>query len=162
LRKSETLALLAATTEQAMSVADKDVARQAARFKRVRDAHQTEIAEDYVELVADLIDATGEARVVDLAQRLGVSSATVNNTIQRLARDGLVTSKPYRSIFLTEEGQILADASRERHNVVRDFLIAVGVSSATADQDAEGVEHHVSEETLKAFRKFLKEQEAAG
>ncbi len=145
-----------------MSVADKDVARQAARFKRVRDAHQTEIAEDYVELVADLIDATGEARVVDLAQRLGVSSATVNNTIQRLARDGLVTSKPYRSIFLTEEGQILADASRERHNVVRDFLIAVGVSSATADQDAEGVEHHVSEETLKAFRKFLKEQEAAG
>ena len=60
------------------------------------------------ELIADLIEETGEARVVDLAQRLGVSNATVNNTIQRLQRDGLVTSKPYRSIFLTEEGEAMA------------------------------------------------------
>ncbi len=129
--------------------------RQAERFKRVRDAHQTEIAEDYVELIGDLIDETGEARVVDLAARLGVSSATVNNTIQRLMRDGLVTTKPYRAIFLTPDGQAMADASRERHRTVRDFLIALGVDAEIADADAEGIEHHVSEETLDVFRRFV-------
>ncbi len=129
--------------------------RQAEGFRRVRDAHQTEVAEDYVELIADLIEETGEARVVDLAQRLGVSNATVNNTIQRLARDGLVTSKPYRSIFLTDEGQEMATASRERHDLVRDFLVSLGVAPEIADADAEGVEHHVSSATLEAFRKHL-------
>jgi len=128
---------------------------QAERFQRVRAAHQTEVAEDYVELIADLIAETGEARVVDLAGRLGVSNATVNNTIQRLQRDGLVVSKPYRSIFLTDEGQELAEASRERHETVRDFLIALGVAPETAEADSEGIEHHVSEETLSAFRRFL-------
>lgn len=134
---------------------DEGAGRHAARFKRVRDAHQTEVAEDYVELIGDLIEEMGEARVVDLAQRLGVSSATVNSTIHRLQRDGLVTSKPYRSIFLTEEGQELATTSRERHRLVRDFLIALGVDPLVADADAEGIEHHVSDATLETFRAHL-------
>jgi DtxR family manganese transport transcriptional regulator len=132
-----------------------DVARQAERFRRVRDAHQTEMAEDYVELIADLIDKKGEARLVDLAGCLGVSKPTVNGTIQRLQREGLVNSEPYRAIFLTEKGWGLAAASRERHRVVRDLLVALGVDAETADADAEGIEHHVSETTLAAFRKFL-------
>jgi DtxR family manganese transport transcriptional regulator len=137
--------------------ADKEAAAKlrAERFQRVRDAHQMELAEDYVELIAELIERTGEARVVDLASHLGVTNATVNNTIQRLQRAGLVTSKPYRSIFLTEEGQTLAEESRERHDLVRRFLMALGVDPITADADAEGIEHHVSEETLAAFRKFV-------
>jgi DtxR family manganese transport transcriptional regulator len=134
---------------------ERDVARHAERFKRVRDAHQTEMAEDYVELIADLIDKKGEARLVDLAGCLGVSKPTVNGTIQRLQRDGLVSSKPYRSIFLTEKGRGLAAASRERHRVVRELLIALGVDAETADADAEGIEHHVSEVTLAAFRRHL-------
>lgn len=132
--------------------------RQAKRFQRVRNAHQTELAEDYAELIAELIEQTGEARVVDLAGRLGVANATVNNTIQRLQRDGLVTSKPYRSIFLTEKGQHLAATSRERHRVVREFLIALGVDAETAEADTEGIEHHVSAVTLDAFRGYLARQ----
>jgi DtxR family transcriptional regulator, manganese transport regulator len=135
--------------------ADEETARQAERFQRVREAHLTEVAEDYVELIADLIEQTGEARLVDLAGRLGVTKATVNNTVQRLQRDGLLSSKPYRSIFLTEKGQALAAASRERHILVREFLVALGVDADTADADAEGIEHHVSEATLAAFRKYL-------
>jgi DtxR family transcriptional regulator, manganese transport regulator len=142
-----------------MSSAEEDVqetSRQAQRFQRVRDAHQTEVAEDYVELIAELIEQVGEARVVDLAGRLGVTNATVNNTIQRLQRDGLVTSKPYRSIFLTAKGQEVATAARARHSLVREFLIALGVDTETADADAEGIEHHVSEVTLEAFRAYLR------
>lgn len=134
----------------------------AERFKRVREAHQTELAEDYVELIDDLITETGEARVVDLAGRLGVSNATVNNSIQRLQRDGLVTTKPYRAIFLTERGQEMASQSRERHRLVVDMLLALGVDAATAEVDAEGIEHHVSDATLTAMRRFLETGGAKG
>ena len=130
--------------------------QSADKFERIRRAHQSEIAEDYVEMISDLIVETGEARAVDLATRFGVTSPTVNATIQRLQREGLVESKPYRSIFLTQAGRKLAEASREKHQVVRDFLMAIGVNEDVAEQDAEGVEHHVSEQTLTKFREFLR------
>lgn len=98
----------------------------------------------------------GEARAVDLATRLGVSQVTVTKTIQRLVRDGLVTSQPYRAVFLTEEGRRLADESRRRHEIVVGFLLALGVGEQTAETDAEGIEHHVSEETLAAMERFLR------
>ena len=142
-----------ADTQKLPSV--KDHARS---FSRVRDAHVNEIAEDYVELIADLIDTSGEARATELAERLGVTPATVNNTIKRLDRDGYVTSRPYRSIFLTDEGRALAEKCRTRHRVVRDFLIALGVDAKTAEMDAEGIEHHVSEATLSCFAAFLQKR----
>ena len=134
----------------------KPVEDQVQDFERVRGAHSSEIAEDYVELIADLLDSSGDARAVDLAQRFGVTPATVNNTIKRLVRDGYVRSQPYRSIFLTETGRALAERCHERHRIVRDFLIALGVDPVTAESDAEGIEHHVSEASLAAFTRFLK------
>jgi DtxR family transcriptional regulator, manganese transport regulator len=133
-----------------------DADRQAANFQRVREAHQTELAEDYVELIADLIDSTGEARATDVARRLGVSHPTVVKAIGRLQRDGLVESLPYRSIFLTEAGRAMATRCKRRHEVVVGFLKALGVNDETAERDAEGVEHHISEETLKAFERFIR------
>jgi DtxR family manganese transport transcriptional regulator len=133
----------------------REAKRQAGGFEKVREAHQTELAEDYVELIADLITAEGEARAVDLAKRLGVTHATVNKAVQRLMREGLVESRPYRAIFLTPEGRALAERARTRHSLVRDFLIALGVDRETAESDAEGIEHHVSPKTLAAFRRFL-------
>ena len=131
------------------------IAQSAAKFERIRKAHQSEVAEDYVEMIAELIDRTGEARAVDLASLFGVTAPTVNATIQRLQKDGLVISRPYRSIFLTPNGQALAKSCKERHRVVRDFLIAIGVDQDVAEQDAEGVEHHVSQATLQRFAEFL-------
>ena len=128
------------------------------RFQRTRDDHSRENAEDYVELIESLISETGEARAVDLAERLGVSHVTVSKTVQRLQREGYVTSQPYRSIFLTDKGRKVAAASRERHELVLRFLLALGVSSDTAEIDAEGIEHHVSEETLEAMRRYVKRQ----
>lgn len=135
-----------------------DPYKQAKWFERVREAHQTETAEDYVELIADLIEAKGEARVTDLSQRLGVSHATVNKVVSRLRKEKLVIGERYRSIFLTEEGKALAQKCKERHELVVKFLLSLGVSEKNAEHDAEGVEHHVSEETLDAFRKFIEKQ----
>jgi DtxR family manganese transport transcriptional regulator len=129
-------------------------ARRAAAFRRMREAHSTEMAEDYVELIADLIAANGEARLADLAEHVGVTSATVAKVVQRLQRLGLVQSRPYRSIFLTEQGQAVADSSRQRHRVVQDFLCALGIDELTAEADAEGIEHHVSTDTLDALARL--------
>ena len=133
----------------------REAKRQARSFERVRQAHQHEVAEDYVELIADLIDVTGEARAVDLAERLGVTNATVNNTLNRLTRENLVTRQRYRSIFLTDAGRLMADKARERHRLARDFLLKLGVDAETAEIDAEGIEHHTSATTLAALRRFL-------
>lgn len=132
---------------------------QAEVFAVVRQAHLMESTEDYVELIDDLIGSQGEARLVEIAERLGISQPSASKTIARLQREGFVTSEPYRSIFLTEKGKALADSSRERHDLVYRFLVSIGVSEATAKIDSEGVEHHVSAETLSAFKAIIKERQ---
>lgn len=128
--------------------------KSANAYRQTRQAHHKELAEDYVELIAELIETAGEARAVDIARRLGVTHVTVVKTVARLARDGLVITRPYRSIFLTDAGRRMAAESRHRHQIVVRFLRALGVSSPTAETDAEGIEHHVSAETLGAFERF--------
>ncbi|MEM1228410.1 MAG: manganese-binding transcriptional regulator MntR [Planctomycetota bacterium] len=123
--------------------------------KRTRDAHASEVAEDYVEAIADTVATAGVCRSIDLVKQFDVTHATVNNTVARLQRDGLVITKPYQPIELTHAGRRLANASRKRHDVVRAFLEAIGVSPRTAAIDSEGIEHHVSKETLRAMQRIL-------
>lgn len=130
--------------------------QQAENLSQTRREHAHEIAEDYVEAIADLVAEMGEARVVDLAKRLGVTHVTVNRTIARLQKAGYVTSQPYRAIFLTQTGRDLAAACKSKHKTVVAFLRSVGVSERVAEMDAEGIEHHVSPETLAAFERLLK------
>jgi len=127
-----------------------------AAHRRTRQEHLQEKAQDYVELIAKLIAESGEARVTDLAQRLGVTHVTVGRTIQRLQRDGFVTTQPYRSVFLTGSGRRLAEESRKRHETVVAFLKSLGVPDSVAELDAEGIEHHVSPETLAVFQRHAK------
>ena len=136
-----------------------DPKTQAQWFSRVRKAHQSETTEDYVQLIADLLNAQQEARLSDLAKRLGVSSPTVSKVLNRLKEEGYIESRPYRSIFLTDKGWELAQQCKARHETVLKFLIALGVSHETAHFDAEGMEHHISEETLNLFQKFTRAQE---
>ena len=127
---------------------------RAAAFRKTREAHLTEVSEDYVELIGDLIAEQGEARLTDIAERLGVTQATASKVITRLRREGLVENQRYRSIFLTESGRAMADRSRARHQVVFDFLIALGLDEAVAHADSEGIEHHVSDVTLVRLREL--------
>ncbi|HFI6383205.1 TPA: manganese-binding transcriptional regulator MntR [Escherichia coli] len=129
-------------------------------FRQVREAHRRELIDDYVELISDLIREVGEARQVDMAARLGVSQPTVAKMLKRLATMGLIEMIPWRGVFLTSEGEKLAQESRERHQIVENFLLVLGVSPEIARRDAEGMEHHVSEETLDAFRLFTQKHGA--
>ena len=131
---------------------------QARRFGKTRSAKSSALFEDYVELIADLLATAGEARPTDIARRLGVSHATAIKTVSRLKRSGLATARPYRGVFLTEKGRALAQRVRARHRVVVDLLRAVGVPSEAAEADAEGIEHYVSDATLQAFSRFLRDR----
>lgn len=132
--------------------------RRAAAFRRARAAHAAEAAEDYVELIADLIAEAGAARLTDVAGHMGVSAATAAKVVQRLAREGLIDTRPYKSLRLTPAGSAMAERARARHEVVRDFLLALGVDRRTAELDSEGMEHHVSDETLGLLRRFTEER----
>jgi DtxR family transcriptional regulator, manganese transport regulator len=129
---------------------------QADRFSKARSARSASMLEDYTELIADLIAANGEARTTDIARRLGVAHPTASKTIARLKREGLATARPYRGIFLTEAGLAMAKSVRQRHRLVVDLLIAIGAPREAAEADAEGIEHYVSDATLRAFETFLR------
>ena len=135
---------------------DEAVDSQARRFGRARVQRSAALLEDYAELIADMLALDGEARPTDIARRLGVSHVTVVKAITRLKREGLATARPYRGVFLTPAGEALACRVRARHRLVVDLLIAVGVPREDAENDAEGIEHHVSPTTLDAFARFLK------
>jgi DtxR family transcriptional regulator, manganese transport regulator len=128
---------------------------QADRFSKARSARSGSMLEDYTELIADLIAANGEARMTDIARRLGVAHPTASKAIARLKREGLAKAQPYRGIFLTEAGAAMAKSVHQRHRLVVDLLVAVGAPREAAEADAEGIEHYVSAATLRAFEAFL-------
>lgn len=129
------------------------------RHERTRADHATELAEDYVEAVAEIIAAKGVCRTKDLAERFRVSHVTASRTVARLQRDGLAITSPHAPIELTQSGQRLALESKRKHEIVFKFLLAIGVGKATAETDTEGIEHHVSNETLCRMEDFLKERQ---
>lgn len=132
---------------------------QSAHFQRVKKDHQHEVVEDYVEEIARMHDKLGEARSSDLTRRFGVSAAAVSKIITRLKREGLVEARPYRGIFLTDAGQKMAQKIIRRHDIVVRTLIALGVPYNLARSDAEGIEHHCSDQTVEAMRRFLEQHE---
>jgi DtxR family manganese transport transcriptional regulator len=131
---------------------------QSESFRQTRAAHRLELMEDYVELIGDLIAAQGHAKQVDIAQRLGVAQPTVAKMLKRLSEEGLVEQQHYKGVVLTAKGRTLAACTRERHHVVVAFLLSLGVSEETARKDAEGIEHHVSDETLEALRQLARQR----
>ena len=135
-------------------------------YAKTRDDHQTETSEDYVEAIyretADQLfdftqgcDTIPGVKTVALSRALGVAQPTVTKILTRLERDGLVCIHPRQHVHLTESGYELARASLARHELVVQFLTRLGVSAQQAELDAEGVEHHLSQESLTAMQKFL-------
>ena len=126
------------------------------QYSNIRNQNKNEILEDYVEAIQEISEIKGDVKNADLSIHFGVSQATINKNLKRLISSKLATSEPYRSIFLTDEGKKLAAISKEKHEIVYQFLIKLGVSKKTAQYDSEGIEHHVSDKTLKKMEQFNK------
>ena len=137
-------------------MAEKKTSKKRSRaFKATRKHHSTEAAEDYTELIADLIDDFGEARTCNIADHLGISHVTALRTIRRLQEEGYVETSPHKPVSLTSKGKRTAAFAKERHELLIEFFIKVGVPARLAEIDVEGAEHHISKETLTYIKKFL-------
>ena len=108
--------------------------------------------EDYLERILELINSKGYARVVDIASRLKISQASVTNMVQRLDTEGLLKYEKYRGLVLTPAGARLARKIANRHRLLTDFLKLLGVDEQIIYHDVEGMEHHISEPTLRAIK----------
>lgn len=128
---------------------------RAEQFKKTRTQHHLESAEDYTELVSDLIAVKGEARTCDIAREMGISHVTALRTIQRLMRDGYLHTAPHKPVELTAKGSELAMFSKARHGVLLKFFRKLGVPENIIAEDVEGIEHHISPTTLKAIQDHL-------
>ena len=107
--------------------------------------------EDYLERILELINTKGYARVVDIAQSLKISQASVTNMIQRMDVDGLLKYERYRGMALTASGEALAKSITRRHRILTDFLRLFGLDEDLIYHDVEGMEHHVSPPTLNVI-----------
>lgn len=116
--------------------------------------------EDYLEKIHELIDAKGYARVADIAESFGIARPSVSNMVRRLDEKGLVKHEKYRGMTLTTEGERLARRIAERHGILSEFLDLIGLDAETAYRDVEGMEHHISTQTLRGIEQIIAELKA--
>ncbi len=107
--------------------------------------------EDYLERILGLINTKGYARVVDIAQALEISQASVTNMVQRMDAEGLLKYEKYRGLVLTTAGETLARNITRRHELLTDFLKLLGLDDEVIYRDVEGMEHHISPSTVRAI-----------
>ena len=107
--------------------------------------------EDYLERILELINTKGYARVVDIAESLKISQASVTNMVQRLDAEGLLKYEKYRGLALTASGEALALNITRRHQILTDFFRLFGLDEEIIYHDVEGMEHHISPPTLKVI-----------
>ena len=123
-------------------------------FITTKNRKSIELFEDYVEAINEILLKKGSVKNVDLCKYFGVSNATVSKNIQRLIKEELVESEKYKNIYLTKNGKILAEKSNIRHEILYKFLTKLGVPNKIAEIDSEGMEHHISKETLNMMKRF--------
>jgi len=125
------------------------------RFKATREHHSSEAAEDYTELIADLIESKGTARTCDIAKELGISHVTAIRTLRRLQEEGYLSTGHHQPVTLTVKGKRTAADAKERHELLVNFFVALGVPRHVAEVDVEGAEHHISPTSLRCIRRFM-------
>lgn len=133
------------------------------RLLAIRDANsvkkldRTDRMEDYLEVIYELVQQKGYATTVDISSYLNVSSPSVTKMMQKLDETGYLNYEKYRGIKLTNEGIRIARNIRNRHGLLAEFFMIIGVDEETANNDAEGIEHHLHPETMKKLEEFINE-----
>ena len=130
------------------------------RLEFIKAAHKTtkkesERREDYLEIISELVELKGYATTLDISRYMNVSPPSVTKMLQKLDEKGYLEYEKYHGINLTEKGNKIAHAIRQKHGILLDFFEILGVGSDTANQDAEGIEHHLNPKTIRQLRKFI-------
>lgn len=118
-----------------------------------------ESVEDYLETILILSKQKPQVRSIDVANELGYSKPSVSVAMKNLRQKNFVLVSEEGYLSLTEEGMKLAATVYERHSVISDWLIRLGVSREVAVEDACRMEHDISEESFAAIKKYLQSAE---
>ena len=131
------------------------------RLDSIKAAHQLERTrsssrmEDYLEIIGELVELKGYATTLDISRYMNVSAPSVTKMLQRLDESGFLEYEKYHGINLTDKGIQVAEGIRQKHGILLEFFEILGVGYETANQDAEGIEHHLNPKTIKQLRKFI-------
>jgi len=131
------------------------------RLESIKAAHQSiglgssSRMEDYLEVIAELVELKGYATTLDISRYMNVSAPSVTKMLQRLDENEYLEYEKYHGINLTQKGTHIAETIRQKHGILLEFFEILGIGHDTANQDAEGVEHHLNPKTIKQLRKFI-------
>ncbi|MFQ5940743.1 MAG: transcriptional regulator MntR [Nitrososphaerales archaeon] len=138
------------------------VNKESDRLESIKNAHhfkpraRTPRMEDYLEVIYELVERKGYATTGDISDYLNVSSPSVTKMMQRLHETGYLVYERYKGISLTAKGTEVSQGMRQRHGILAEFLIMLGVDEDTAHRDAEGIEHYLEPKTLEKLESFVK------
>lgn len=131
------------------------------RLDSIKAAHQSERTqsssrmEDYLEIISELVELKGYANTLDISRYMGVSAPSVTKMLQRLDENEFLEYEKYHGINLTAKGKQIAEGIRQKHRILLEFFEILGIEYNTANQDTEGIEHHLNPKTIKQLRKFV-------
>ena len=131
------------------------------RLDSIQAAHKVERKksssrmEDYLEIIAELVELKGYATTLDISRYMNVSAPSVTKMLQRLDENGFLEYEKYHGINLTSKGAHIAEGIRQKHGILLEFFEILGIEYDTANQDTEGIEHHLNPKTIKQLRKFI-------
>jgi Mn-dependent DtxR family transcriptional regulator len=130
------------------------------RLESIKAAHKSSKSdlsrmEDYLEVISELVELKGYATTLDISRYMNVSAPSVTKMLKRLDENGYLKYEKYHGINLTPKGNNVADAVRQKHGILLEFFEILGIEHDTANQDAEGIEHHLNPKTIKQLRKFI-------
>lgn len=130
------------------------------RLESIKAAHESEKpissrAEDYLEVISELVDMKGYATTLDISRYMNVSAPSVTKMLKRLDTNGYLEYEKYYGINLTEKGQYVADNIKQNHGILLEFFEILGIGKEIANQDTEGIEHHLNPKTIRQIRKFV-------
>jgi len=133
------------------------------RLESIKAAHQTqkeekqwhESREDYLEVIAELVEFKGDATTLDISRFMNVSPPSVTKMLQKLDKENYLKYKKYHGINLTDKGKQVADTIRRKHSMLLEFFEILNVENEIANQDTEGLEHHLNPKTIRQLRKYI-------
>ena len=131
------------------------------RLESIKAAHQSvrtgssSRMEDYLEVIAELVELKGYATTLDISRYMSVSAPSVTKMLQRLDENEYLEYEKYHGINLTQKGTHIAETIRQKHGILLEFFEILGIGHDTANQDAEGIEHYLNPKTIKQLRKFI-------
>lgn len=131
------------------------------RLESIRAAHGADRGasssrmEDYLEVIAELVELKGYATTLDISRYMNVSAPSATKMLRRLDEGGFLEYERYHGIKLTPKGSEIAESIRQRHGTLLEFFGMLGITGEAANQDAEGVEHHLNPKTVAQLRKFI-------